>query len=55
MYVLYTMHKTNIKNGKDFFLEFSINNSVSIHKFIYNHYFSEMDDNPSSRAIFEKN
>ena len=42
------------KNGKDFFLEFSINNSVSIHKFIYNHYFKEMDDNPSSRAIFEK-
>ncbi len=42
------------KNGKDFFLEFSINNSVSIHKFIYNHYFNEMDDNPSSRATFEK-
>ena len=42
------------KNGKDFFLEFSINNSFSIHKFIYNHYFKEMDDNPSSRAIFEK-
>ena len=42
------------KNGKDFFLEFSINNSVSIHKFIYNHYFKEMDDSPSSRAIFEK-
>ena len=42
------------KNGKDFFLEFSINNSVSIHKFIYNHYFKEMDDNPSSRATFEK-
>ena len=42
------------ENGKDFFLEFSINNSVSIHKFIYNHYFKEMDDNPSSRAIFEK-
>ena len=42
------------KNGKDFFLEFSINNSVSIHKFIYNHYFKEMDDNPSSKAIFEK-
>ncbi len=42
------------KNGKDFFLEFSLNNSVSIHKFIYNHYFKEMDDSPSSRAIFEK-
>ena len=42
------------KNGKDFFLEFSLNNSVSIHKFIFNHYFKEMDDSPSSRAIFEK-
>ena len=42
------------KNGKDFFLEFNLNNSVSIHKFIYNHYFKEMDDSPSSRAIFEK-
>ncbi len=42
------------KNGKDFFLEFSLKNSVSIHKFIFHHYFKEMDDNPSSRAIFEK-
>ena len=42
------------KNGKDFFLEFSLNNSVSIHKFIFNHYFKNMDDSPSSRAIFEK-
>ncbi len=43
-----------VKNGKDFFLEFSSNNSVPIHIFIFNHYFKEMDDSPSSRAIFEK-
>ncbi len=42
------------KKGKNMFLEFSRNNSVPIHKFIFNHYFKKMDDNPSSRAIFEK-
>ncbi len=42
------------EKGKDFFLEFSQSNSVSIHKFIFNHYFKNMEDNPSSRAIFEK-
>ncbi len=42
------------KNGKDFFLKFSLNNSVSIHKFIFDHYYKNMDDSPSSRAIFEK-
>ena len=42
------------ERGKDFFLEFSKSNSVSIHKFIFNHYFKNMDDSPSSRAIFEK-
>ena len=42
------------EKGKDFFLEFSKSNSVSIHKFIFNHYFKNMDDSPSSRAIFEK-
>ena len=40
--------------GKDFFLEFSLNSSVSIHQFIFNHYFKNMDDSPSSRATFEK-
>jgi len=42
------------EKGKEFFLEFSKGNSVSIHKFIFNHYFKNMDDSPSSRAIFEK-
>ena len=42
------------EKGKEFFLEFSKSNSVSIHKFIYNHYFENMDDSPSSKAIFEK-
>ncbi len=42
------------EKGKEFFLEFSKTNSVPIHNFIYNHYFKNMDDSPSSRAIFEK-
>ena len=42
------------EKGKEFFLELSKGNSVSIHKFIFNHYFKNMDDSPSSRAIFEK-
>ena len=42
------------EKGKDFFVDFSKNNSVPIHKFIFNHYSKEMNDNPSSRAIFEK-
>ena len=40
--------------GKDKFLEFTQNNLVSIHKFIFDHYLKITDDNPSSRAIFEK-
>ncbi len=42
------------EKGKEFFLEFSKSNSVSIHKFIFDHYFENMDDSPSSKAIFEK-
>ncbi len=42
------------EKGKNFFEDFSKNNSVPIHKFIFNHYSKEMNDNPSSRAIFEK-
>ncbi len=42
------------KFGKDKFLEFSNQNAIEIHKFIFNHYFNEVDDNPSSKAIFEK-
>ena len=42
------------KHGKDKFLEFTENNLVPIHKFIFDHYLEKTDDNPSSRAIFEK-
>ena len=42
------------EKGKEYFLEFSKNNSVYIHKFIFNHYFKNIDDSPSSKAIFEK-
>ena len=42
------------KIGKEKFLEFSIQNEIEIHKFIFNHYYNKLDDNPSSKAIFEK-
>ena len=42
------------KHGKEYFMEFSKNNSISIHRFIFEHYSTQLDDNPSSRAIFEK-
>ena len=42
------------EKGKEFFEIFSKNNSLPIHKFIFNHYSRDVDDNPSSRAIFEK-
>ena len=42
------------KHGKEYFEEFSKKNSISIHKFIFEHYSKQMDESPSSRAIFEK-
>ena len=42
------------KHGKEYFEEFSKKNSISIHKFIFEHYSKQIDENPSSRAIFEK-
>ncbi|MFL2886862.1 MAG: DNA primase [Candidatus Pelagibacter sp.] len=42
------------KYGKEYFIDFSKKNSISIHKFIFEHYSKQLDDNPSSRAIFEK-
>ena len=42
------------ESGKNKFLEFSNQNTIEIHKFIFNHYYKEVDDNPSSKAIFEK-
>ena len=43
------------KFGKEKFLEFSSKNSIPIHKFIFQHYSSQINENPSSKAIFEKN
>ena len=42
------------KNGKDYFIDFSKKNKISIHQFIFEHYNKETDNNPSSMAIFEK-
>ncbi len=42
------------KNGKDYFFDYSKQNKVSIHKFIFNHYKKNTQNNPSSMAIFEK-
>ena len=43
------------KFGKEKFLEFSVKNSIPIHKFIFQHYSSQISENPSSKAVFEKN
>ena len=42
------------KNGKDFFLDFTKQNKISIHQFIFIHYKKQTDNSPSSMAIFEK-
>ncbi len=42
------------KNGKDYFLDFSKQNKLSIHQFIFTHYKKKTGNNPSSMAIFEK-
>ncbi len=42
------------KNGKNYFIEFSKQNKISIHQFIFEHYKKETHNNPSSMAIFEK-
>ena len=42
------------KFGKDKFLKYSNENTIEIHKFIFNHYYKEVDNNPSSKAVFEK-
>ena len=42
------------KNGKDYFLDFTKQNKLSIHQFIFNHYKKQTDNNPSSMAKFEK-
>ena len=42
------------KNGKKYFLDFTKQNKVSIHQFIFSHYKKQTENNPSSMAIFEK-
>ena len=42
------------KYGKEKFLDFSNQNSIPIHKFIFEHYFNQTNENPSSKAVFEK-
>jgi len=42
------------KKGKEYFLNYAKDNSIAIHKFIFNHYSNQTDNNPSSLAIFEK-
>ncbi len=42
------------KNGKEYFFDYSKKNKISIHQFIFNHYKKNTQNNPSSRAIFEK-
>ncbi len=42
------------KNGKKYFLDFTKQNKLSIHQFIFGHYKKQTENNPSSMAIFEK-
>ncbi len=42
------------KNSKSFFIEFTRENKISIHQFIFTHYKKQTENNPSSMAIFEK-
>jgi len=42
------------KNGKKYFLDFTKQNKLSIHQFIFSHYKKQTKNNPSSMAIFEK-
>ena len=42
------------KNGKKYFLDFTQQNKLSIHQFIFGHYKKQTENNPSSMAIFEK-
>ena len=42
------------KNGKEYFVDFTKQNKLSIHQFIFSHYKKQTENNPSSMAIFEK-
>ena len=42
------------KNGKSYFIDFTKENKISIHQFIFSHHKKQTQNNPSSMAIFEK-
>ena len=42
------------KNGKEYFVDFTKKNKISIHQFIFSHYKKHTENNPSSMAIFDK-
>ena len=42
------------KNGKNYFIDFSKQNKIPIHQFIFSHYKKKTENNPSSMAIFDK-
>ena len=42
------------KNGKNFFIDFSKQNKISLHQFIFSHYKKQTNNNPSSMAVFDK-
>ena len=42
------------KKGKDYFIDYSKQNKISIHQFIFSHYKKQTENNPSSLAIFDK-
>ncbi len=42
------------KNSRNFFIDFTKQNKISIHQFIFSHYKKQTENNPSSMAIFEK-
>ena len=42
------------KYGKENFINYSKNNTLLIHDFIFEHYYKQTDGNPSSYALFEK-
>jgi len=42
------------KHGKNYFIDYSKQNKISIHQFIFSHYKKHTSNNPSSMAIFDK-
>ncbi|MDA9759199.1 DNA primase [Candidatus Pelagibacter sp.] len=42
------------KNGKEYFFDYTKQNKILIHQFIFNHYKKNSQNNPSSMATFEK-